>query len=44
MGVRRNEGQERMHWVDKMDTEGNSQEGKLEIWKDEGLGCGEGLT
>ena len=27
MDVRRNEGQQRMHQVDKMDTEGNSQEG-----------------
>ena len=26
--------------VDKMDIEGNSQEGKLEIWKEEGLGRG----
>ena len=34
----RNEGQERMHAVGKMGTEGNSQEGKLEIWKEEGLG------
>ena len=34
MGVGRNRGQERMHGVDKVDTEGNSQEGKLE----EGLG------
>ena len=32
-----NEGQERMHRVDKMDTEGNSK-GKLEIWKEEELG------
>ena len=31
MGV----GQEMMYGVDKMDTEGNSQEGKLEIWKEE---------
>ena len=31
-----------MHGVDKMDTEGNSHEGKLEIWKDEGLGWGGG--
>ena len=38
MGVGRNGGQERMHGVDKMDTEGNSQEGKLEIWKGERLG------
>ena len=35
MGVRRNKGQERMHRVEKMDTEGNSQEVKLEIWKEE---------
>ena len=35
MGVRRNGGQERMHGVDKMNTEGNSKEGKLEIWKEE---------
>ena len=28
MGVGRNVGQERMHGVDKMDTEGNSQETK----------------
>ena len=39
MGV----GQEMMYGVDKMDTEENSQEGKLEIWKEEGLGVG-GLT
>ena len=31
MYVGRNERQERMHGVDKMDTEGNSQEGKLEM-------------
>ena len=35
-------GQERIHRVDKMDAEGNSQEGKLEIWKEEGLGWGRG--
>ena len=29
-----NEGQERMHGVDKMDAERNSQERKLEIWKE----------
>ena len=33
-----NEGQERMHGVDKMETEGNSKEGKLGIWKEEGFG------
>ena len=38
MGVGRNGGQERMHGVDKMNTEGNSQRGKLEIWKKYGLG------
>ena len=27
-----------MHGVDKMDTEGNSKEGKLENLKEEGLG------
>ena len=37
MGVERNEAQWRMHGVDKMDTGGNV-EGKLEIWKEEGLG------
>ena len=37
MGVGRNE-EQMMHGVDKMDTEENSQEGKLEIWKEEGLG------
>ena len=26
--------------MDKADTEGNSQEGKLEIWKEVALGCG----
>ena len=39
-------GQERMHRVDKMDAEGNSQEGKLEIWKEGvwwGLGSGGGV-
>ena len=35
-------GQERMHRVDKMDAEGNSQEGKLEIWMEEVLGWGLG--
>ena len=30
-GVGRNEGQERMHGMDNMDKEGNSQETKLEI-------------
>ena len=38
MGVGRNEGQERMHRVDKMDKDRSIQEGKLEIWKEEGLG------
>ena len=38
MGVGRNGGQERMHEVDKMDIERKSQEGKLELWKEEGLG------
>ena len=38
MDVGRIGGQERMLEVDKMDTEGNSHEGKLEIWKEEGLG------
>ena len=39
--VGRKDWQGRMHGVDKMDTEGNSQEGKLEIWKVEGSGwCG----
>ena len=38
MGVGRNGGQERSDGVDKMETEGNSQEGKLEIWKEEELG------
>ena len=42
MGVGRNGGQERMHFVDKMDKEGNSRDGKLEISKEEGLGCGGG--
>jgi len=32
--------QERTHRVDKMDTEGNSKEGKLESWKEEGLEWG----
>ena len=31
-----------MHGVEKMDPERNSQEGKLEIWKGEGLGVGWG--
>jgi len=38
--VGRNGGQEQMHGVDKMDIEGNSQEGKLEMWMEEGLGVG----
>ena len=38
MGVGRNWRQKRMYGVDKMDTEENSQEGKLEIWKEEELG------
>ena len=29
-----------MHGVDKMDKKGNSEEGKLVIWKEEGLGRG----
>ena len=33
-------GQKGMHGVGNMDTEGNSQEGKLEIWKEKGLGSG----
>ena len=41
MGVGRNWGQERKHDVDNMDTERNSQEGKLAIWK-ERLGWGGG--
>ena len=40
MGVRRNGGQERMLGVDKMDTEGNSQKGKLEGGIGVGLGVG----
>ena len=40
MSVGRNGVQKRMHGVDKMDREGNSQEGKLEIWKEERLGQG----
>jgi len=38
--------QERMHGVDKMYTEGDSQEEELEIWKEDGLGKfgGGGLT
>ena len=46
MGVERNGGQERTHGVDKMDTEGNSQEGKTGHFKGGGIGwCeGEGLT
>ena len=35
MGMGRNEGQERMHGVDQIDTDGNSQEGKMEILKEE---------
>ena len=31
-------GEERTHGVDKMDTERNSQEGKLETQEEEGLG------
>ena len=38
MGVERNCGQERMHRVDKI--EGNSKEGKLKIWKEEGFRWG----
>ena len=38
MGVRGNEGQRRMHGVDKMDTEANSQEGKTENLERGGLG------
>ena len=38
-GVCRNGGQERMHGMDKMDTEGNSQEGKLNL-EGEGIGVG----
>ena len=34
-GVGKNHVQERMHGVDKMDTEGNAQDGKLELWKEE---------
>ena len=37
MGVERNTDQERVYGVDKLKTEGNSKEGKLEIWKEEGL-------
>ena len=46
IAVGRNRWQERRHKVDKMDTEGNSKDGKLEIWKEEGLVLGEtgGLT
>jgi len=33
-------GQERMHGIDKMDTEGRSKEGKLGIWKKERMGWG----
>jgi len=41
MGAGRNEGQERMLMVEKMNKEGNSQEGKLEIWMEAGgLGVG----
>ena len=31
---------ERMHGMEKMDTEGNSKKGKLEILKENGLGWG----
>ena len=31
----------RMHGVDKMDTEGNSEEIKLENWKDKCFGWGQ---
>ena len=40
MGVGRNEGEKMMQGVDKMDSEGNSEEGKLEIWKEEEFGWG----
>ena len=33
-------GQKRRHGVDKMETKGNSQEGKLQIWKEWGGGGG----
>ena len=39
--VGRNEEKGRTYGMDKVDTEGNSQEEKLEIWKGEGL-CGFG--
>ena len=38
MGVGRNEGLRRMHGIDKMDTEGNSQKGKTVNLKGGGLG------
>ena len=38
MVIRTNKVQERMHGVDKMDKEGNSQEERLLIWKEKGLG------
>ena len=38
MGVGMNEGHERTHRVDQMVTEGNSEEGKMEIWRGEGWG------
>ena len=41
MGVGEEWGQGRMYGVDKVDAEGNSQGRKLEIWKEEGLRCGE---
>ena len=39
MGMRRNGGQEKMHGVDKMDIEGNSQEGTGNL-KEGGIGGG----
>ena len=40
MGEGKNWGQEKMHGVDKMDTERNSQEGKLQNSEEEGIGWG----